>query len=128
MKLEGGTEIAEDGPFARVRRRAGYGPYRPDPAVDQPAGRLCRAGRTRNEGKKAGRGCDGALEEAGAFAIVLEMVPEEVAARITGALTLPTIGIGAGRDVMVKCSFFTICFIISSPRFAPFCEALCQHR
>jgi 3-methyl-2-oxobutanoate hydroxymethyltransferase len=37
-----------------------------------------------------------ALEEAGAFSIVLECVPEEVGTRITGALTIPTIGIGAG--------------------------------
>ena len=37
-----------------------------------------------------------ALEHAGAFAIVLECVREEVAARITAALAIPTIGIGAG--------------------------------
>jgi 3-methyl-2-oxobutanoate hydroxymethyltransferase len=37
-----------------------------------------------------------ALEAAGAFAIVLELVPAELAARITTALTIPTIGIGAG--------------------------------
>jgi len=37
-----------------------------------------------------------ALEEAGAFAVVLEMVPSEVAARITQELVIPTIGIGAG--------------------------------
>ena len=37
-----------------------------------------------------------ALEEAGAFAVVLEMVPSEVAARITHELVIPTIGIGAG--------------------------------
>ena len=37
-----------------------------------------------------------ALEAAGAFAIVLELVPAELAARITAALKIPTVGIGAG--------------------------------
>lgn len=37
-----------------------------------------------------------ALEKAGAFAIVLEHMPGDVAQRITKALTIPTIGIGAG--------------------------------
>ena len=39
-----------------------------------------------------------AVQEAGAFAVVLEMVPAEVAVRITGKLEIPTVGIGAGRD------------------------------
>jgi 3-methyl-2-oxobutanoate hydroxymethyltransferase len=39
-----------------------------------------------------------ALEAAGCFAIVLEAVPAEVAARVTAALRVPTIGIGAGVD------------------------------
>jgi len=38
-----------------------------------------------------------ALEAAGAFAIVLELVTEEAAAEISKALSIPTIGIGAGR-------------------------------
>lgn len=37
-----------------------------------------------------------ALEAAGCFAIVLEGVPNEVAAMVTGAVNVPTIGIGAG--------------------------------
>jgi 3-methyl-2-oxobutanoate hydroxymethyltransferase len=39
---------------------------------------------------------DLAVEKAGAFAVVLECVPAEMAARVTAALKIPTIGIGAG--------------------------------
>ncbi len=38
------------------------------------------------------------VESAGAFSVVLESVPREVAARITDKLHIPTIGIGAGPD------------------------------
>ncbi|MFN3258858.1 MAG: 3-methyl-2-oxobutanoate hydroxymethyltransferase [Ilumatobacter sp.] len=52
-----------------------------------------------------GRGDDGAeqlladahaVEEAGAFAVVLEMVPSDIAGRVTRELTIPTISVGAG--------------------------------
>jgi 3-methyl-2-oxobutanoate hydroxymethyltransferase len=39
-----------------------------------------------------------ALEEAGAFAVVLESIPASVAAAVTADLQIPTIGIGAGPD------------------------------
>ena len=39
-----------------------------------------------------------ALEAAGAFAVLIEMVPADVAAQITAAVSVPTVGIGAGSD------------------------------
>ena len=54
-----------------------------------------RQGRTREEAERIFRDAK-AVEKAGAFAVTLECVPAELAAEITAALAVPTIGIGAG--------------------------------
>lgn len=57
------------------------------------------AGRVQGRGDAAAqRVVDDArrAEDAGAFAVVLELVPAEVAARVTEAVAVPTVGIGAG--------------------------------
>jgi 3-methyl-2-oxobutanoate hydroxymethyltransferase len=62
-----------------------------------------------------------AVEDAGAFAVVLEGIPLDLAAEITGRLSIPTIGIGAGmhcdgqilvlHDVLGLCDRFTPKFV-----------------
>ncbi|MGE5647564.1 MAG: 3-methyl-2-oxobutanoate hydroxymethyltransferase [Acidobacteriota bacterium] len=58
------------------------GGYRQQARAEQDAGRLIADAR--------------ALEQAGAFAVVLESIPDAVAAAVTESLAIPTIGIGAG--------------------------------
>ena len=48
-----------------------------------------------------------AVQEAGAFAMVLELVPEQLAAAITERLRVPTIGIGAGAGCSGQVQVFT---------------------
>lgn len=55
------------------------------------------------------------LEKAGVFSIVLEMVPEESAKYITDNLTVPTIGIGAGRYCSGQ-------ILVSDDIFGKFCD------
>jgi 3-methyl-2-oxobutanoate hydroxymethyltransferase len=101
VKLEGGLAVAE-----AVARLA---------AVDIPVmghvgltpQSIHRMGGHKVQGRRSGRDAGGrerlledahALEDAGAFAIVIEGVPADLAAEITAELSIPTIGIGAGAS------------------------------
>jgi 3-methyl-2-oxobutanoate hydroxymethyltransferase len=67
-----------------------------------------------------------ALENAGAFAVLLESIPAGVAAAVTSALTIPTIGIGAGPhcDGQVLVSYDA--FGINDGRVPPFVKRYAQ--
>jgi 3-methyl-2-oxobutanoate hydroxymethyltransferase len=96
VKLEGGTEELAATVRALVRTGIpvmGHLGFTPQ-SVNVFGGFLVQA----REHADAQRLVDDArrLEEAGAFSIVLELVPAEVAARVTEAVSIPTIGIGAG--------------------------------
>ncbi|HEX8457303.1 MAG TPA: 3-methyl-2-oxobutanoate hydroxymethyltransferase [Pyrinomonadaceae bacterium] len=62
-----------------------------------------------------------ALEAAGAFALVLEVVPREIARLVTAAVSVPTIGIGAGEhcdaQVLVIHDLLGLSFSPTRPRF-----------
>jgi 3-methyl-2-oxobutanoate hydroxymethyltransferase len=61
------------------------------------------------------------LEAAGAFAVVLEVVPREIAKLVTAAVAIPTIGIGAGEhcdaQILVVHDLLGISFSPTRPRF-----------
>jgi 3-methyl-2-oxobutanoate hydroxymethyltransferase len=61
-----------------------YGGFRAQAKEPKPAQRLMEEAK--------------ALESAGAFSVVLELIPAEVARAVTAAIRIPTIGIGAGPD------------------------------
>lgn len=61
-----------------------------------------------------------AVENAGAFAVVLEMVPAISAARVTSELSIPTIGVGAGPDVSGQLLVWTDFAGLSSGRVPKF--------
>jgi len=100
VKLEGGSETAARTVAAVVGLGVpvmGHLGHTPQARLVQGWGRVQgrepgAAARLVEEAKR--------LEGAGAFAVVLELIPAGVAARVTEAITIPTIGIGAG----LRCS------------------------
>ena len=97
VKLEGGSEMA---PVVKAVVRAGIPVCAHIGLTPQTATML---GGFRVQGKDAESGrimvrSAKDLEEAGAFMIVMECIPDLLAARITRELRIPTIGIGAGID------------------------------
>ena len=96
VKLEGGLEFA---PLVKKMTTAGI------PVMGH-IGLMPQSFQLHGGYKVAGRGDEAAaklmadaeaLQEAGAFAVVLECVPEELARKVTEKLSIPTIGIGSGK-------------------------------
>jgi len=95
VKLEGGSEIV---PLVEKLVRTGI-PVMAHvglmPQHIQTAGGYRVAGKTQDEAQRLLDEVQ-AFEQAGAFAVVLECIPARVAERISSAVAIPTIGIGAG--------------------------------
>jgi 3-methyl-2-oxobutanoate hydroxymethyltransferase len=61
-----------------------------------------------------------AVQDAGAFAVVMEMVPGDVAAQVTKELGIPTIGIGAGVECDGQVLVWQDAFGLRTGRMASF--------
>ncbi|HHO52911.1 MAG TPA: 3-methyl-2-oxobutanoate hydroxymethyltransferase, partial [Deltaproteobacteria bacterium] len=97
VKLEGGIRVAES---IRAIVGAGIpvvGHVGLTPQSVHAMGGFKIQGRSEDDGERLVRDAL-AVEEAGAFCVVLEGIPRELAAEITARLSIPTIGIGAGPD------------------------------
>jgi 3-methyl-2-oxobutanoate hydroxymethyltransferase len=96
VKLEGGSEMA---PQVELLTRSGV-PVMAHIGFTPQSEHNLGGYRVQGRGETAQRLLDDAqaMERAGAFALVMEMVPGDVAAEITKSIGIPTIGIGAGVD------------------------------
>ena len=95
VKLEGGESMAETIRFIVDRGIPLMGHIGFTPQSEFQIGRRFQGRRTADDARKLIRDAK-AVEEAGAFALVLELVPEQLSQMITEQLSIPTIGIGAG--------------------------------
>ncbi len=96
VKLEGGVHMAETIAFLTARGVPVMAHVGLTPQSVNTLGGYKVVGRAEEADKVMADAK--ACEAAGAFAIVLEKVPEGLSGRITRALSIPTIGIGAGVD------------------------------
>jgi 3-methyl-2-oxobutanoate hydroxymethyltransferase len=95
VKVEGGTAVARS---IEALARAGVpvmGHIGLTPQSIHQIGKVRVQGRTRDAARRLLSDAI-AVQDAGAFSIVLELVPQQLAAAITARLRIPTIGIGAG--------------------------------
>ncbi len=95
VKLEGGERSARTSETSGRAGIPGMGHIGLTPQSIHPLGGHRVQGKTRDAGRQLFADAL-AVQQAGAFAMVLELVPEQLAAAITKRLHVPTIGIGAG--------------------------------
>ncbi len=96
VKLEGGLHMAETIAFLTARGVPVMAHVGLTPQAVNTLGGYKVVGRAEEAAKVMADAR--AIEAAGAFSVVLEKVPMGLAGKITAALSIPTIGIGAGKD------------------------------
>jgi 3-methyl-2-oxobutanoate hydroxymethyltransferase len=118
VKLEGGHEMA---PQIELLSRGGI-PVMAHIGFTPQSEHALGGYRVQGRGDTAQRILDDAkeVEAAGAFAVVMEMVPGDVAARVTKELTIPTIGIGAGNQCDGQVLVWQDAFGLRTGRMAKF--------
>jgi len=97
VKLEGGAHMAETIGFLADRGIAVVGHIGLTPQSVKRFGNYRKRGADMAERTQLVADAQ-AVADAGAVALVLECIPEDLAAEITGTLLIPTVGIGAGPD------------------------------
>ncbi|HET8962091.1 3-methyl-2-oxobutanoate hydroxymethyltransferase [Nocardioides sp.] len=118
VKLEGGREMV---PQIELLTRGGV-PVMAHIGFTPQSEHALGGYRVQGRGETAQRILDDAkyVEAAGAFAVVMEMVPGDVAAKVTRELSIPTIGIGAGPDCDGQVLVWQDAFGLRTGRMAKF--------
>ncbi len=118
VKLEGGAEMA---PVIEKCTRGGI-PVMAHIGFTPQSEHTLGGYRVQGRGEQADRilADAHAVQEAGAFAVVMEMVPADVAARVTKELDISTIGIGAGPDCDGQVLVWQDAFGLRTGRMATF--------
>src|SRR5688572_3436458 len=118
VKLEGGREMA---PQIELLTRGGI-PVMAHIGFTPQSEHALGGYRVQGRGDTASRILDDAqaIQEAGAFAVVMEMVPGDVAGQVTKELAIPTIGIGAGPDCDGQVLVWQDAFGLRTGRMAKF--------